>query len=150
MKCEKDIALSLHTIADQPDFEPVPVARKAIQKELPFRLNEDQWEAIETALAAPLSIITGGPGTGKTTILRAVIQSLAQDANIGPLLGSKIKLAAPTNKAARRMSQQTGMFATSIHRLLGAIADKSKAKESRKHGAACFRPSRDRHSRVGE
>lgn len=70
-----------------------------------------QKEAIKSTLDNPVTIITGGPGTGKTTIIKAVI-------NIFRLLDMKILLAAPTGRAAKRMSEATGCEAKTLHRLL--------------------------------
>ncbi len=74
-------------------------------------LTEKQQEAIKTALTEKVSILTGGPGTGKTTTVRALLQ----------LLKAKrysFKLAAPTGRAAKRLSEATGEEAQTLHRLL--------------------------------
>ncbi len=71
----------------------------------------EQAQAIRATLTEKISIITGGPGTGKTTILRAIVE----------ILGAKkvqIQLASPTGRAAQRMSETTGLKARTIHRLL--------------------------------
>ncbi|MEM1485335.1 ATP-dependent RecD-like DNA helicase [Oscillospiraceae bacterium PP1C4] len=70
-----------------------------------------QRKAITTAITGPLMILTGGPGTGKTTAISAIIHLLEQ-------MGEKIALAAPTGRAAKRMSELTGAEAKTIHRLL--------------------------------
>ncbi len=74
-------------------------------------LTEEQEEAVEQALQRGLSVITGGPGTGKTTILKAVIHALRAS-------GDSVALCAPTGRAAKRMSEATGFPAKTIHRLL--------------------------------
>ena len=74
-------------------------------------LSEEQRKAINTALSHPVSILTGGPGTGKTTAMRAMIQAL-EGAN------KRYALAAPTGRAAKRLSQATRRPASTIHRLL--------------------------------
>ncbi len=71
-----------------------------------------QIEAIETLLNAPVSVLTGGPGSGKTTVLRAVIDVLEKE-------GKHVTLCAPTGRAAKRMTSLTGREASTIHRLLG-------------------------------
>jgi len=78
-----------------------------------------QRKAIIKALKEHLVIITGGPGTGKTTIIDAIthVYRLIHQANKS--IASKIKLVAPTGKAAKRLIEATGLEATTIHRLLG-------------------------------
>lgn len=72
----------------------------------------NQITAIETALKNNVMVLTGGPGTGKTTVTRGIIELLSS-------MGMNILLAAPTGKAAKRMSELTGRNAFTIHRLLG-------------------------------
>jgi len=74
-------------------------------------LSEEQQAAIDMALAHPLSILTGGPGTGKTTCLKALIGTLEAQ-------HKKYALASPTGRAAKRLSEATGRSASTIHRLL--------------------------------
>jgi len=75
-------------------------------------LSPEQEEAVKRALQSPVSILTGGPGTGKTTAVRSLIEAL----EIGH---KKYALASPTGRAAKRLSQATGRPASTIHRLLG-------------------------------
>ncbi len=79
---------------------------------LDAQLSPQQVSAIQTALSHPLSVLTGGPGTGKTTALRALIAVLDS-------AGKRYALASPTGRAARRLSEATGSSASTIHRLLG-------------------------------
>jgi exodeoxyribonuclease V alpha subunit len=74
-------------------------------------LNEAQRQAVRMALTEKVSVLTGGPGTGKTTSMRAVLRVLA-------LKKKSFILAAPTGRAAKRLSEATGASATTIHRLL--------------------------------
>lgn len=74
-------------------------------------LPESQRTALERALGEPASVITGGPGVGKTTIVRALVQILAQKER-------KLLLAAPTGRAAKRLEESTGHHASTVHRLL--------------------------------
>lgn len=76
-----------------------------------LRLAEEQKEAIRQALQRKLLVITGGPGTGKTTILKCIIQILEKKQR-------RIVLCSPTGRAAKRMSEATGREARTIHRLL--------------------------------
>ncbi len=73
--------------------------------------DEVQLEAIRTAVASKVMVLTGGPGTGKTTTTLGIISAYQR-------AGSRIILAAPTGRAAKRMSEATGMEAKTIHRLL--------------------------------
>jgi exodeoxyribonuclease V alpha subunit len=74
-------------------------------------LTPKQQEAVRTALTSKVSILTGGPGTGKTTTVRAIIQLLKAKQRT-------FKLAAPTGRAAKRLSEATGEQAQTLHRLL--------------------------------
>jgi exodeoxyribonuclease V alpha subunit len=76
------------------------------------QLTDEQGEAIRTAISHPVSVLTGGPGTGKTTALKALI-AVAESA------GKSYALASPTGRAAKRLSEATGRPASTIHRLLG-------------------------------
>ncbi|QXD23658.1 ATP-dependent RecD-like DNA helicase [Opitutia bacterium ISCC 51] len=89
----------------------VDAAIEWAQDKASFGFADEQTQAIRTGLNEKVSIITGGPGTGKTTILRALVQIIRAKK-------VDIILAAPTGRAAQRMSQATGGFAQTIHRLL--------------------------------
>src|SRR5689334_3379996 len=75
------------------------------------QLSEEQRSALEMALTHPVSILTGGPGTGKTTCLKALITALESAQR-------RVALASPTGRAAKRLSEATGRPASTIHRLL--------------------------------
>jgi len=77
----------------------------------PLRLALRQREAVEAALTKRLTVLTGGPGTGKTTVVRTIID-LCEEA------GGKAVLAAPTGRAAKRLAEATGRAAKTVHRLL--------------------------------
>ena len=77
-----------------------------------IRLGDVQKEAIDLALTQSLALITGGPGTGKTTIIKALVEGF----QLGGL--SRILLCAPTGRAAKRLTEATDYEATTIHRLL--------------------------------
>ena len=93
------------------------------EDELEIKYDETQKNAIKNALNNPLSILTGGPGTGKTTIINGILMCLKELAGIpsGALYSEDppFLLAAPTGRAAKRMSEITDISAKSIHRLLG-------------------------------
>lgn len=82
-----------------------------LQRETGIEYDEVQVEAIRQAIASKVMVLTGGPGTGKTTTTKAIITALQS-------AGMRILLAAPTGRAAKRMSEATGMEAKTIHRLL--------------------------------
>lgn len=81
------------------------------QERAGFAFHELQATAVRHALAHKLSILTGGPGTGKTSILRALVDILKAKQ-------VRVHLAAPTGRAAQRLTETTGGFASTIHRLL--------------------------------
>lgn len=80
-------------------------------------LDETQQAAVEMALRSRVSILTGGPGTGKTTTVRALLAKLQET------LGLCVALCAPTGKAARRLAEVTETAAYTVHRLLGLRGD---------------------------
>ncbi|MDD2268933.1 MAG: ATP-dependent RecD-like DNA helicase [Eubacteriales bacterium] len=93
---------------------------------LRVKIASEQLSAVETGLNSTVSIITGGPGTGKTMIQRMIIEAYS---NIRP--SGRIVLAAPTGRAARKMSESTGYPASTIHQLLGIYStedDEIKSK----------------------
>ncbi len=83
--------------------------------------SQEQEEAIRAAATSRLLLITGGPGTGKTTILNGILELLGQ-------MGFKCLLAAPTGRAAKRLTEVTGEDASTIHRLLEAGIDPQTGK----------------------
>jgi len=91
-----------------------PIIESAIascDRTSPFPLSLEQKTALRYALKSKVAVITGGPGTGKTTLLRSLLIALDR-------LGIKPTLAAPTGRAARRLAEATGREAKTIHRLL--------------------------------
>ena len=82
-----------------------------VEEDLNIKLAASQKVAISTALKSRLMVITGGPGTGKTTLVNALLKTLASK-------NLDIKLCAPTGRAAKRLSESTGLEAKTIHRLL--------------------------------
>lgn len=86
-----------------------------VRKNLGIALSDKQSEAVYMAFSSNLSIITGSPGTGKTTVLKAIIEVYKA---LYPK--EKIKLAAPTGRASRRMAESTGETdASTLHSMLG-------------------------------
>ncbi len=82
-----------------------------LEEDQGIRLAPRQRQAIELALAGKVTVITGGPGTGKTTLIRSLVVLLGQRQQ-------RIALAAPTGRAAKRLAEATGKTATTLHRLL--------------------------------
>ena len=95
---------------DVPDIE-IEAALRKIEKKTNMSLDEHQVEAVKEAARNGLLIITGGPGTGKTTTINTIIKYFEME-------GMDIFLAAPTGRAAKRMSETTGFEARTIHRML--------------------------------
>lgn len=89
----------------------------AEEKKQGIQLASEQRHAVTTALTSQLSVITGGPGTGKTLIQRFLLDIYRRKNR-----GAKIICCAPTGRAARRMEQATGFPATTIHKALGLLA----------------------------
>jgi len=84
---------------------------QAFEEKYGIEFHEEQKKAIESAITNGVSIITGGPGTGKTTIVKCVIELLRQN-------GLSVMLLAPTGRASKRLSDATGVEAKTIHRAL--------------------------------
>lgn len=97
---------------------------QAIEKEFAISYDQVQKDAIYQALTSKVFILTGGPGTGKTTVIRGILEAYARINDID--LNKKdlpIVLAAPTGRAARRMNELTGLPSATIHRHLGLNGD---------------------------
>ncbi|MBK8036254.1 MAG: ATP-dependent RecD-like DNA helicase [Verrucomicrobiaceae bacterium] len=111
---EQSIAASVKALAASPAAYP-PIDEDAalawVMKKTGKELAESQQRAVREALRQRLLIITGGPGVGKTTILRSILLIL-QSKQV------KLVLAAPTGRAAKRLSESTGLEAKTLHRLL--------------------------------
>lgn len=101
-----------------------------VQKKLDIELADNQKMAVSKSLTEKVHIITGGPGTGKSTITNAIL-------NITGALTQKICLAAPTGRAAKRMSEITGKKAQTIHSLLEFDFQKGGFKKNRTNPIDC-------------
>ncbi|HZK41879.1 MAG TPA: AAA family ATPase, partial [Clostridia bacterium] len=88
-----------------------------------FKPGEEQYQALMMALTQAFSVLTGGPGTGKTSIVRLLTQILARK-------GEKVLLAAPTGRAARRLSEVCGMPAQTLHRLLALQVQEDRVPDA--------------------
>ena len=110
---ELNTAKMLHdlNLAAKADREDVAKRLASIEEQMDMPLDERQRQAVAEAVGRGVMILTGGPGTGKTTTINAMIQYFdSQDMDI--------RLAAPTGRAAKRMTEATGWEAQTIHRLL--------------------------------
>ncbi len=102
--------LDLQLRYDMPEIELMENIA-AIEKSNDIILDDTQREAVKSAISAGVAVVTGGPGTGKTTIIDTIIKYFSNQ-------GMEIMLCAPTGRAAKRMTEQTGWPAQTIHRLL--------------------------------
>ena len=107
-------------IAARPRFAPIDPDRAIAwwEAKTGFRFAPAQESAVRTSLLNKVSIITGGPGVGKTTIIRALVEIFGarRDANGKPLI--MVQTAAPTGRAAKRLAESTGIASQTVHRLL--------------------------------
>jgi exodeoxyribonuclease V alpha subunit len=113
-QCETGISNRLKALLSAPkSIRRIDSARAIewVQQRLSFQPAENQQKAIRCALESKVMVLTGGPGTGKTTIVKAILKILSK-------LQINMSLAAPTGRAAKRMSEMTGHEAKTIHRLL--------------------------------
>ena len=110
---EANIAERLKALAIKGESDEGFVERRIlkIEADTEIELDEKQREAVRAAVNNGLMILTGGPGTGKTTTINTLIKYFGEDHD-------EIALAAPTGRAAKRMTEATGMEAKTIHRLL--------------------------------
>ncbi|WP_419956078.1 ATP-dependent RecD-like DNA helicase [Neobacillus niacini] len=130
---EKGLVTSIKKILEQTEYkEQFPeseflLALGNLEERLNVQYAPTQREAIQTALMSPMLILTGGPGTGKTTVIKGIVELYAElhGCSLDPKDYHKkgepfpFLLAAPTGRAAKRMSESTGLPAVTIHRLLG-------------------------------
>ena len=113
-QAESDLAkkiVSVSTVETGPAKGEIDDWVSHVERELDIRLADQQRKAIHLAMARHLLVITGGPGTGKTTLIRAIFLGFLKQ-------GFRVALCAPTGRAARRLGEATGGEAKTIHRLL--------------------------------
>ena len=111
---EKVVAERLKALATgQPSWSEIKTEKAIpwVEQKLGVTLAESQRHAVKRAVASKVLVITGGPGVGKTTLVNAILRILV-------VKGITVALAAPTGRAAKRLSESTGMAAKTIHRLL--------------------------------
>lgn len=130
---ENSIAARLKTLIQAPQAARKIDTDKAVawvQKQLSIILAEKQIEAVKCAVEHKVMVITGGPGTGKTTIINAILRIFEK-------LGIPILLAAPTGRAAKKMSETTGHEAKTIHRMLEYSIQKGGFQRNDEHPLNC-------------
>ncbi len=113
-RAETSLAAGLARLLDAPAPALFVEADKALawyEREAGIALARQQAEAVKLALGAKVAVITGGPGVGKTTIVRGIVSILKRK-------GLTVALAAPTGRAAKRLTDATGAPASTLHRLL--------------------------------
>jgi exodeoxyribonuclease V alpha subunit len=130
---EKGLVTNINRILGQTEYkDQFPeseflLALGSLEERIKVQYAPTQKEAIQTALMSPMLILTGGPGTGKTTVIKGIVELYSElhGCSLEPKDYHKkgepfpILLAAPTGRAAKRMSESTGLPAVTIHRLLG-------------------------------
>jgi len=131
--CETNIARRIRMLQEAPkSIRSVDTAKalKWLQGKLAISLAEKQAAAVRSALTSKVLVITGGPGTGKTTIIHGILEIFSR-------LKVSVQLAAPTGRAAKRMGEATGREARTIHRLLEYSMQKGGFQKDEDHPLAC-------------
>lgn len=124
---EVSVASRIITLNSAKNYKKIPHIEKELKKaeeKIDIELSEKQKEAIKQINENNVTIITGGPGTGKTTIIKTIIDIYEERKN-------KVVLCAPTGRAAKKMTETTGKDASTLHRLLeiGKIDDDNFMKD---------------------
>ncbi|WP_163970089.1 SF1B family DNA helicase RecD2 [Oceanobacillus halotolerans] len=140
----------LQRLINQPVKDTIPIAELMkitgeVEEEEVISYGKDQFEAIQKALHSKVMIVTGGPGTGKTTVIKGILQAYAaihdlaldpkdyEDESTYPFI-----LTAPTGRAAKRLNESTGLPAVTIHRLLGWDGKNTFEKDEREQLSGKF------------
>lgn len=129
---EMGIVTNIHRILEQTEYkDQFPeseflLALGELEERIGVTYAPRQKEAIQTALGSPMMMLTGGPGTGKTTVIKGIVELYSELHGVSMDVNEYKKedpfpyvLAAPTGRAAKRMAESTGLPAVTIHRLLG-------------------------------
>ena len=123
-KAEEEIARRLYELQNAKNNKKFQNVEKQLKEISKIKLSDKQKEAIELVNENNVTVITGGPGTGKTTIIKEIIELYNS-------ISKKVVLCAPTGRAAKRMTEATGQEAMTLHRLLeiGKIGDEKPRLE---------------------
>jgi exodeoxyribonuclease V alpha subunit len=129
---EKGIVTNIQRVLSQDEYQDqfpeseFLLALGSLEERIGVHYAPSQKDAIQKALMSPMMILTGGPGTGKTTVIKGIVELYSElhGCSLDPKSYKKeevfpVLLAAPTGRAAKRMSESTGLPAMTIHRLLG-------------------------------
>jgi exodeoxyribonuclease V alpha subunit len=130
---ERNIATKLNILSkDQPIWNNINTTKAIewVEQKLSIKLADKQKDAIRTVIKSKVTVITGGPGTGKTTLLNSILKILTAKQY-------KVKLCAPTGRAAKRLSESTNTEACTIHRLLQYDPKINKFKYNQDHPLDC-------------
>ncbi|MBQ8080946.1 MAG: ATP-dependent RecD-like DNA helicase [Clostridia bacterium] len=121
--------IKLSLTADAGRDKSAPKKIRAFEKDSGITFSDRQREAVLKALENGVMVITGGPGTGKTTIINCILSLLSEE--------GEVLLAAPTGRAAKRMSEATGQEAKTIHRLLEYSGEEEHFLRNQDHPLSC-------------
>ena len=129
---EKRLAQRIGELQSFPHIAPrgIEETLERVEKDLGQEPNEQQRQAVIAALRNNLSILTGGPGTGKTTTLKMLLRTAAR-------LGLNVELCAPTGRAAKRMAEVTGQEAQTVHKLLEWSYEDNDFQRNKKNPLNC-------------
>jgi exodeoxyribonuclease V alpha subunit len=126
---QKDVVRNIHKLSRFPFLTPPFDVEKAVaevEQGLEIQFSEAQSQAIQESFQKKILVVTGGPGTGKTTIIKAVV-------DIFQKWGREVLLAAPTGRAAKRLSEATGKPAKTLHRTLEFTPKQGSFRRNENH-----------------